>query len=149
MREKTIEQHLIDKVEAEDGETRKCQWIGRSNAPDRFLLLHGVHMVEVKKPGEYPTEAQYREIDRINEHGGSAHWVNSFEMVDALIDKLCGYSESRFKHSRSLVEKVWLLHTEEKMTYADIAARFGSPWTRGSVAGLIGRYKEKHKLRNG
>lgn len=90
IRESAVEDYLVEQVEEAGGEARKVQWIGRSNAPDRLILLNGACFCEVKRPGKFPTAAQYREIDRINESGGKAVWVNSYEMVDTLIEELCG-----------------------------------------------------------
>ena len=87
LKEKDIEQYLVKRVKALKGEVRKLQWFGRSNAPDRLVTLpvRGIWLVEIKRPGKFPTAAQQREIDRINRAGGQATWVNSFEMVDEFL----------------------------------------------------------------
>lgn len=39
MLERDIERHLVKRVKALGGETRKVQWIGRDGAPDRLVML--------------------------------------------------------------------------------------------------------------
>ena len=39
--ERDIERHLVRVVESLGGETRKVQWVGRTGAPDRFVMLAG------------------------------------------------------------------------------------------------------------
>ena len=39
MRESTVEEYLVKRVEALGGEVRKVQWVGRANAPDRVVML--------------------------------------------------------------------------------------------------------------
>lgn len=39
MRERDVEQYLVEQVKAKGGEVRKVKWIGRNGAPDRLVLL--------------------------------------------------------------------------------------------------------------
>lgn len=94
VRESDIEKHLVQQVKLRGGETRKVQWVGRSNAPDRRVMLpwlltpetlHRPCWVELKKPGEKPTMAQYREHKRMRDLGEIVYVIDSFEKVDNLM----------------------------------------------------------------
>ena len=67
VREDNIEEHFRKRVEKAGGFTYKFTVPGRRNVPDRIMMLPGICMqfVELKKPGEVPTEAQLREHARI------------------------------------------------------------------------------------
>ena len=66
-REDDIETHFHKRVKKAGGYTYKFTVPGRRNVPDRIMMLPGICMqfVELKKPGEVPTEAQLREHARI------------------------------------------------------------------------------------
>ncbi len=66
-REDDIETHLYKHVKRLGGMCYKFTVPGRRNVPDRIMMLPGICMqfVELKKPGEVPTEAQLREHARI------------------------------------------------------------------------------------
>ena len=105
MRESEVEKYLVDQVTALGGEIRKVKWIGRNNAPDRFVMLPtrprpiydgdvllttGVSestcfLVEVKAPGKKPTAAQLREHQRLRRVGMRVEVVDSFERVDTVL----------------------------------------------------------------
>lgn len=88
MRESTIEDYLTRRVAEAGGETRKVRWIGRRGAPDRLILLPGRSAwVELKAPGEKPTEAQTREHRRLSASGQRVFVVDSFEMVEAIVGR--------------------------------------------------------------
>jgi len=72
IREDDIETHLFKKVKNLGGRCYKFTVPGRRNVPDRIMMLPGLCMqfVELKKPGEKPTEAQLREHARILEWSG-------------------------------------------------------------------------------
>lgn len=106
--ERDIERYLVGVVVAHGGEVRKVQWIGRSGAPDRFVMLPdrigkitygGVNgmmpevksiytpqsfWVELKAPGKVPTAVQLREHERMRKMGQRVLVIDSFEKVDAL-----------------------------------------------------------------
>jgi len=64
-RESDIEKYLTFQVSVNGGETRKVGWINRRHAPDRAVLLNGIHLVELKAPGEKPRPGQEREHIRL------------------------------------------------------------------------------------
>lgn len=91
VRESTIEAYLRRRVRALGGEVRKVKWIGRRNAPDDLVILNGAHFIELKRPGERPTPAQWREIKRMRRNGASVEWANSKNGVDAFLIGIGAY----------------------------------------------------------
>ena len=101
MREITVEQHLIKVVKRHGGETRKVQWVGRSKAPDRLIMLpHDWHedydrrqtttfWVELKNPDTiktFPANAhergQHREHERMRALGQTVLVLGTIEAID-------------------------------------------------------------------
>ena len=61
--------------------------VGILTSPDhQFGRFFGI---EVKKPGEEPTELQYVQLDKIEAAGGLSFWVSSLEEVQVVIPP-CG-----------------------------------------------------------
>ena len=103
MRERDIERRLVARVKELGGEVRKVQWIGRSGAPDRLVMLpdqievlpagrtnhlirHNVcFWVELKAPGVKPEPHQLREHERMRKMGQRVVVVDSIEGVDELL----------------------------------------------------------------
>ena len=85
--ERTIERHLTATVRVLGGAVRKVQWVGRRNAPDRLVMIPGYRsfFIELKRPGKYPTPAQAREIQTLNNAGLLATWANSELMIGLAI----------------------------------------------------------------
>lgn len=88
MRERNVEQYLVDQVKALGGEIRKLEWIGRNGAPDRFVMLRGGRFVELKRPGKGLEAHQKREHKRMNEHGVYTWTLSTFEQVDNFINSI-------------------------------------------------------------
>lgn len=76
MRERDVEKYLVDRVKALGGEVRKLQWVGRSGAPDRLVMLFGPHFVELKRPGEKLKDHQAREHERMKAQGLSVRTLD-------------------------------------------------------------------------
>jgi hypothetical protein len=89
IRESVVEKHLVSRVVALGGMTRKLKWIGKRGAPDRLVILHGsVFFIELKRPGGKLDPLQVREIERIRNNGGRVATLDSIEAVDAwLVNK--------------------------------------------------------------
>ena len=101
MRERDVEQYLVEQVKAKGGEVRKVKWIGRNGAPDRIVMLPprapsiaddlqyaGASMViwvELKAPGEKCRPHQIREHERMRRMGQRVEVVDSFEGVDEVL----------------------------------------------------------------
>jgi len=99
IRESQIEKYLVAQVKALGGECRKVRWIGRTNAPDRFVMLppytDGVYTrtrlpvwVELKAPGKKAKAGQLREHERMRGMGQRVEVIDSFEGVDKLIGEM-------------------------------------------------------------
>lgn len=88
LRERDIERYFKQEVEAVGGEVRKLKWIGRAHGPDRFVALHGAHLVELKRPKGRPRPGQKREALRLARHGVSVWCINSKASVDKFIQAI-------------------------------------------------------------
>ena len=86
MREVTIEQYLVEQVNALGGEVRKVRWIGRNGAPDRIVMLPNRTLwVETKAPGERCRPHQIREHERMRKMGQRVEVVDSIDGVDKVL----------------------------------------------------------------
>ena len=96
MRESEIEQYLVTKVREKGGEVRKVKWIGRNGAPDRLVMLKGIHnhavWVELKAEGlaglfpHTPHERQqHREHERMRAMGQRVVVLDSYTGIDELL----------------------------------------------------------------
>lgn len=93
-RESDVERYLVMRVKQLGGEIRKVAWVGKSGAPDRFVMRTGRRgvWVEVKAPGlakSFPSNAheraQKREHDRMRRCGQIVFVVDSYEGVEELL----------------------------------------------------------------
>ena len=87
MKETRVEAHLVKLVTAAGGSIRKCGWIGRRGAPDRFVMWPGrADWVELKRPLTPTAEAhQLREHKRLRDAGQSVYVLASIEEVERYI----------------------------------------------------------------
>ncbi len=102
MRERDIENHLVERVKALGGEVRKVKWIGRRGAPDRLVMLPARRLtntidcawcnpkgrpiwVELKAPGEKAKPHQVREHERMRAMGQEVVVIDSIEGVEELL----------------------------------------------------------------
>lgn len=86
MRERDVEQYLVEQVKAKGGEVRKVKWIGRNGVPDRIAMLPDRTVwVELKAPGEKCRPHQIREHERMRRMGQRVEVVDSFEGVDEVL----------------------------------------------------------------
>lgn len=105
LRERDIEQYLVDRVKAMGGEVRKVSWIGRRGAPDRLVMLPSVGRggrlesgewvyydrfpttvwVELKAPGVKPEAHQLREHQRMTDMGQRVVVIDSLAGVEELL----------------------------------------------------------------
>jgi hypothetical protein len=94
VRESTVEKHLVKRVKELGGEVRKVQWVGRSGAPDRLVMLPevinhrtgavygGSWWIELKRPGKGAEAHQAREHERMREMGQRVLVIDSKALVD-------------------------------------------------------------------
>lgn len=86
MRERDVEQYLVERTKVAGGECRKLKWIGRHGAPDRLVMLNGKTIfIELKAPGEKAKPHQVREHERMRKMGQRVEIVDSFEGVDEVL----------------------------------------------------------------
>ncbi len=85
-RETHIENHLIKRVKQLGGIPYKFTSPQRRSVPDRLCVLPGgyVLFIECKRPGEEPTDAQYRELGKLNDLGQWTYWVSTKGEVDKI-----------------------------------------------------------------
>jgi len=87
-KEHHIEAHLVKKIKELDGIAYKFTSPQRRSVPDRLCVLPGgyVLFIECKRPGEEPTEAQYREQDRLKELDQWVYWVSTTDEIDKIFN---------------------------------------------------------------
>ena len=90
MTEKTIEQYLVKEVKKLGGIPYKFKSPQRRSVPDRLCIFNKkvTIFVEVKATGKEPTEAQYREMDRLIDKEQWVEWTDSKAGVDRIIKKV-------------------------------------------------------------
>lgn len=90
MQEKTIEQYLVKEVKKIDGIPYKFKSPQRRSVPDRLCIFDKniTAFVELKATGEIPTDAQFREMDRLICKGCWVLWTDSKSGVNNFIKKV-------------------------------------------------------------
>lgn len=80
MLEKTVRKKIVDWAKEHGFLVRKYYGSPFSHVGtgDLILCYRGKFiMIEVKKPGKEPTEAQFKTIKEVLEHGGHASWFDN------------------------------------------------------------------------
>lgn len=81
MRESAVEAGIIAFAKKNGIWTRKFSSPAHRGVPDRIFIRMGrVLFLEVKRPGEKPTQLQEHELQLIRDAGGTAVWVDSVEL---------------------------------------------------------------------
>lgn len=88
MREREVEEYLVEEVGKHGGEIRKAKWISYNGCPDRRIL--GKAWVEVKRPGKGLDPHQKREISLMRQLGETVFVVSSKNEVDTMLRELFG-----------------------------------------------------------
>lgn len=86
--ERKIEDYFNKQVKGHGGEVRKLSWVNRWHAPDRFVALNGVWLVELKRTGAKLRPGQERERLRLTAKGVRCRVINSIEGVDDFIKEV-------------------------------------------------------------
>lgn len=91
MREEQVEQHLLRRCKRQGWKCEKFTSPGRRSVPDRLLTLpdNRIVFVEVKRPGQEPTELQARDHAARRGYACEVYVVRDKDEVDALVDWLC------------------------------------------------------------
>lgn len=85
MLERDIEKAFVAHVKRLGGMAEKFTSPGRRSVPDRLVTLPGgrIIFVELKRPGQKPTEAQQRDHDKRRALGCDVRVIDSLEAVHA------------------------------------------------------------------
>lgn len=74
MIESSMEEWACEKAEQHGWLVRKMAWVGRRNAPDRFLAKEGrIVLLEAKKTGERARRTQAKEHQALRDAGVEVH----------------------------------------------------------------------------
>ena len=92
MREKTIEQKLVQAVKAKGGIAPKFVSPGFSGVPDRLILLPDgkCGFVEVKVPGEKLRPLQESRIRLLRRLGFKVYVLDGAEQIGGILDEING-----------------------------------------------------------
>ena len=90
MREKTIEQKLVQAVKAMGGAALKFTSPGFDGMPDRIVLLPGGHIgfVEVKAPGEKPRPLQEARHGLLRRLGFKVYVLDDEQQIGGIINAI-------------------------------------------------------------
>ena len=90
MREKSVEQKLIEAVRRSGGLALKFVSPGLNGVPDRLLLFHGGKMAfaEVKAPGKKPRPLQEVRIAQLRGLGFRVYVVDSEEGIRGMMEDI-------------------------------------------------------------
>lgn len=59
---------------------------GLRGVPDRLFIREGRHVfIEFKRPGEEPTEQQYKRHREMRAHGAEVHWTDNLEQAKEIL----------------------------------------------------------------
>lgn len=77
---------------------------GNAGVPDRIIVLPGnkVEFVELKKPGEKPSELQKAQIRILQKLGCKVIVIDSIEQIDKFLDELGGNIDANIKSKKSI-----------------------------------------------
>ena len=90
MREKQVEQKLVQAVKARGGICPKFVSPGFDGMPDRIVLLPGRHFgfVEVKAPGEVPRPLQVSRHRLMKKLGFQVYVLDDPEKIGGILDEI-------------------------------------------------------------
>ena len=90
MREKVIEQKLVQAVKARGGICPKFVSPGFDGMPDRVVFLPGRHfgLVEVKAPGEKPRALQVSRHSLLKKLGFHTYILDGIEQIGGILDDI-------------------------------------------------------------
>ncbi len=85
--EKTIEHKVVEYIESLGGKCWKFVSPSETGVPDRIVLLPGgvVGFLEMKRPGEKPSDKQELVLSVLSDLDVNADWAESLEEVQTII----------------------------------------------------------------
>jgi len=95
VREKAIEAYLRDQVKSVGGKAYKFVSPGNAGVPDRLVLFPGgrVVFVELKAPGQKPTNLQKAQARKINSLGFQVFVIDSKAKANDFISQYTGVKQ--------------------------------------------------------
>lgn len=92
MRERDIENKLVERVKKAGGMCLKLVSPGNAGVPDRLALFSGgkVVFVELKAPGKKPRPLQVRQMAKLRKMGFEVLVIDSMEGVESFMEGLNG-----------------------------------------------------------
>ena len=90
MREKEIEQRLVQAVKDMGGIAPKFVSPGLDGVPDRLILLPGGHMafVELKAPGQTPRPLQRHRIGEFRQLGFRVYIIDDINQIGGVLNEV-------------------------------------------------------------
>ena len=90
MREKYVEQKLIQAVRQSGGLALKLVSPGFNGVPDRLLLFMNGKLAfcEVKAPGQKPRPLQIHRMDQLRKMGFKVFVIDGVEQIGGMIDEI-------------------------------------------------------------
>ncbi len=90
MREKDIEERLVQEVRSQGGLALKFISPGWAGVPDRLILLPGKRLafVEVKAPGELMRPLQVKRKRQLEALGFSVYCIDHPEQIGGVLDEI-------------------------------------------------------------
>ena len=125
IKEEVVERYLVKSIERIGGQCIKGNPKNQRGMPDRICILPSglIIFVEVKRPGRKLSPNQRVMINRFRKLGHEAVWVNSFGMIDRLINWAAGRMISHKvvgtdyichrPNCRERVKETWAKHLEK------------------------------------
>lgn len=95
MRERQIEQKLVDAVKAAGGIAPKLTCSGFDGMPDRMVLMQGgrIGFIEVKAPGEKPRPLQLSRHRLLRRMGFKVYVLDGAEQIGIILQEIGGDAE--------------------------------------------------------
>lgn len=82
---------------------------GRNGIPDRLLIYDGLHwFLELKRPGERPTELQESVARMLRGHGSTTLCADTRRRVDAVVAAMLGHSEPPYDLAYGMLARKWM-----------------------------------------
>lgn len=90
MRERTVEQALIQAVHARGGLCWKFTSPGLAGVPDRIIILPEGHIgfIEVKAPGQKPRPLQQHRLNQLHELGATALTIDHPDQIEGALNAI-------------------------------------------------------------
>lgn len=86
MLERDVEAYLVNRVEALGGLTAKLTVAGRRGWPDRLVVYHGLHLVELKRPKGGRLSPSQRSVGLAVDANGASVWrLSTCQQVDQFV----------------------------------------------------------------